>query len=185
MSVSEFTRTGPGWQADQAAWAEIEHLDSFTAPLLAERLGCPLARAQGYLKRWRAEGRVTCSGPGSDGRTLHYHVAPNPISDLTGCSTSQAMWTAMRLLRRFSPTDVLFSVSAARPDISLKEVQSYCQFLAKANVLRVLKKAGFGAREASYAVARNSGPLAPYQKRVRVLIDPNEGQIIWTPEVEE
>jgi len=185
MNVSEHSRTGPGWEADEKAWAEVERLPIFTATTLVERLDFPVSRARKYMKRWHEEGRIASCGTLKDGKTLTYRVAPVPSdgpqkSAIT--TTPQAIWTAIRLLRRFTATDILFAIAAARPDLELKEVQTYCQFLFKAGFLRALKKATMHS-EAIYALARDTGPLAPYQKRVRVLIDPNEGCVAWVPEV--
>ena len=187
MKIAEHSRTGPGWAADERAWAEIEHLPIFTANTLVERLDFPVSRARKYLSRWHEEGRITSCGTLKDGKTLTYRVAPEPstapLEKSTTLSTPQAIWTAIRLLRRFTATDIQFAIANVRPDLELKEVQTYCQFLFKAGFLRALKKATMRS-EAIYALARDTGPLAPYQKRVRVLIDPNEGCVAWVPEVE-
>jgi len=186
MNVSEHSRTRAGWAADEKAWSEVEHLTTFSAATLIERLNFPASRAQKYLRRWNEEGRTVCCGTLDDGKTLLYRVAPEPPAALSQgakpATTSQAIWTAIRHLRRFTSTDILFAIGTIRPDLEAKEVQAYCQFLFKAGFLRVLKKATMRT-EAIYAIARDTGPLAPYQKRVRVLIDPNEGCIAWVPEV--
>ena len=63
--------------------------------------------------------------------------------------------------------------------VSLKDAHIYCQLLLKAEYLRVQQKAVPGRREASYRLIRNTGPLPPMERRVRAVIDQNEGKVTY------
>lgn len=173
-------------QRQEAAWIAARKLDEFTAGQLAAALEVGDETARRRINQWRDEG--ACELVRVEGRQQvfrlteaapeHQPVRGAPRSD------EDALWTAMRLLRRFDPNDLVASTTAARPGMSMQIARTYCQFLAKAGYLRCLAPAVMGKREASYALARNTGPLAPRPRRIRVLVDPNEGGIAWTPEVE-
>ena len=89
------------------------------------------------------------------------------------------LWRAMTLLKEFCPTDLMAMSCTDLVPVSLKDAHIYCQLLLKAEYLRVQQKAVPGRREASYRLIRNTGPLPPMERRVRAVIDQNEGKVTY------
>lgn len=185
MSAVPNYTTGPSHDRDLEARAFARRLEEFTVADLAEHLEVQPLAASTRIERWMDEG--ICRMVRRTGRTRYFamaqagaqqrSVAKGPRSD------EEALWRAMRLLRQFDATDLVASTALARPDIEVATARSYCQFLTRAGYLRCVRPAR-GEREATYSLVRNTGPVAPFMRRVRVLVDPNEGGIAWTPEVE-
>ncbi|MGD1880819.1 MAG: hypothetical protein ACFB11_00675 [Paracoccaceae bacterium] len=89
-----------------------------------------------------------------------------------------ASWTAMRMLRRFTPEDVMVAVSDAQPQLTVSDISSYCETLRKIGYLRQTTKARNG-QSAAYVLVKNTGPLPPEKRRVAAVFDPNEDRYVW------
>lgn len=98
-------------------------------------------------------------------------------------SPQQALWEAMRISRRFTPIDLVAALRGTTPVVDVKEARAYCQALHRAKYLVCKIAAVPGRREATYHMAVDSGPKAPFMKRLTVLVDPNDERVAWTPEV--
>lgn len=96
----------------------------------------------------------------------------NGIQAARYCSTKAAagthkgakIWNAMRMLRRFTATDVCAVVESA----ALGYVKAYARRLASTGFLRVHRDGGNAAP--TYQLVRDSGPVAPSitSRRTRV-----------------
>ena len=98
---------------------------------------------------------------------------------LKRASPEGAMWSAMRTLNVFGPQDLETTLQGAGPQISLRDIQSYCSTLVKSKYLAVLVRAKPDSHSARYRLVKNTGPLPPTSKRVTVLVDPNEDRIVF------
>lgn len=172
-------------ERQNAALIAARKLNEFTARQLAEQTGTGIATARRRINIWRDAGE--CELLRTEGKAqvfrLTEEVATSPAPDLNRNSPEAAFWTAMRILRRFDPTDVIASISAARAGLELHDARAYCQLLMRAGYLRCIAPAKPGKREACYQLVKNTGPMAPHPRRLRVLIDPNEGGVAWVPKV--
>jgi hypothetical protein len=89
------------------------------------------------------------------------------------------LWRSMRLLKEFSPTDLMAMSSTDLIPVNLQDARIYCQLLLKAEYLRVREKAITGRREASYRLIRDTGYLPPVERRLRAVIDQNDGKVSY------
>jgi len=106
--------------------------------------------------------RVACTGR---------EIAPGD------CQTN--LWRAMKILKAFDWRELR---AAAAVELAPATAKFYCQFLARAGYLKVLRDAKPGT-PAAYRLVRNTGPRAPQIQRSRHLYDPNLGEVVWHPEV--
>lgn len=83
------------------------------------------------------------------------------------------MWSTMRILKNFTPQDVLTAIADARGDIDLKRVETYCRLLLKAGYLSALEKARPNGHPARYMLVNDTGPLPPIQRTLPVVVDGN------------
>lgn len=110
--------------------------------------------------------------------TIRNHDPRAALSEESRFSNEGRLWTAMRILRVFTPQDLEASLFGTGDAIRQSQIQSYCSLLSRAGFLRVLQKAIPKKRVARYQLVRNPGPLPPVQKRVTVVFDPNEERFI-------
>lgn len=103
-----------------------------------------------------------------------------------GSATSQKpqeahnnMWTAMRQIGDFTPTDLSAAATTELLAIDQATAMAYCQLLTRAGYLRVVRKARPNRREAAYRLIRNTGPFPPKAKRVRGVYDQNLGEFTY------
>ncbi|SUZ34108.1 hypothetical protein ROE7235_03890 [Roseibaca ekhonensis] len=166
-------------------WTAACELGEFTYADLAARAEVSLSTVQNVVKAWLRQERAVELDKGPK-RALRFRVVADGQvpAELRAdgrkrrAETAQGnCWTAMRRLRSFTPTDIAAHASTDTCEVRRDFAQSYCQMLSRAGYLHVLKKALPGRREATYRLARNSGPLAPVERRVRAVYDPNESQI--------
>lgn len=112
---------------------------------------------------------------------LEFHTVTKLVVDRS--SPEAALWTAMRTMRRFEPIDLITALKASDADVDLDAAKRYCNILLKARYLRCISKAVTGRRDARYTLTIDSGPLPPVQRRMTVLVDPNEERVAWVPAV--
>ena len=172
------TFTSPASKAKEVtAWAVAQHLREFSYSQLAIDAQITLVHATHITQLWKTEGRVTVINDDRRGSArLRFAVVPDfrlPVPADCRDAIDQ-MWAAMRKLGSFRPTDV---ASLCAIGVAPEEAQAYCRVLLEGKYLRVEKTAVPLVREAIYRLARNTGPRAPRQKRVRAIIDPNAGTV--------
>lgn len=159
------------------AWDIAQKLGAFSYAQLATDARITLVHATHVTRAWAREGRVKLVSdlPRGAGR-LRFEIVIGfklPVEPSNRDAYDQ-MWAAMRKFGSFRPTDV---ASVCAIGVTSDEAQAYCRVLLEGDYLRVVKTAVPNVREAIYRLARNTGPRAPRQKRVRAIIDPNAGTV--------
>jgi hypothetical protein len=142
-------------------------------------------QVQKLVSRWEEAGAVKATGVGPDRRT-QYGVTDatvfDRLADVSEASPAPIrreqsdvgnMWTAMRGLATFSPVDISAQASTEEIEVTVLRAREYCRTLLRHNYLKVVRKAVPGKREPVYRLIRNTGPVAPREKRVTVLEDVN------------
>lgn len=162
-----------------AAWAVALRMTAFGYGEIEAELKISARQAVRIVRGWLDEGLLVAvqSGPGL--RSL-WKAAPNAARPPRpkARTAEDNMWTAMRGLKSFTPTDLAaHSASPALP-VDADAAQAYCRSLLAAGYLGVMRKAEPGRREAIYRLARNTGPKPPREKRVRAVIDDNTNAIV-------
>ena len=98
-------------------------------------------------------------------------LCPTPYGRRTG-----AMWTAWRKLRRATIDDVVLAVRAAGVELRADHARTYAHALDRAGYLRRVSRGHRLTGRGTYAVDRDSGPLAPME-REGGMHDPNTGAL--------
>lgn len=136
---------------------------------LAETLQSLLGR--GMLRETgRKGGKVTYSA--------HSQKQAHKMARERRKSAPGAMWTAIRIQKRFAAKDIYAALAASRPDLSVADVQAYCTTLTRAGYLRAVRKARRDI-PARYLLVRDTGPLPPVEQRLPVVIDTNEDRAVY------
>lgn len=131
------------------------------------------------VRSWLAQGLVEKTASGHGLRNL-FRVKPGAAlpDPLPGRTVEDNLWTAMRGLKSFRPSDLAAHATTdtvlATPDMA----QAYCRALLAAGYLSVAVKAIPGRREAIYRLVRDTGPRPPRERRVRAIMDPNLDEVI-------
>jgi hypothetical protein len=158
------------------AWEIARTRRRFTASELQGFATLSVNLARHLVREWIAEGRVVVAEAGGQGKACVVSVVtdwqPGPVDGPRSAELN--MWTAIRRLREFTPTDI--AAHAATPDQPVTALQSttYARALLAAGYVRVRERAIPGRREARYRLIRDTGPQAPVVRRVQVLCDPND-----------
>lgn len=92
----------------------------------------------------------------------------------------QKIWTAIRVLRGFSYSEVVMTASTGGDSVSEDEVRKYVQSLVRA---KYVKKCG-PSRPARFILlpVRNTGPKPLMIQRGGNVFDPNKNAVVWTRE---
>lgn len=88
----------------------------------------------------------------------------------------QRMWSAMKVLKRFTFRDLSFAAAVGHAD-----AHDYCCLLRKAKYLKVLEPAKPTCSPEVYVLdrAKDTGPLAPMIKRGDIVYDRNLKKAVW------
>ena len=93
----------------------------------------------------------------------------------------EQMWRTMKILNEFTYRDLAINASIEDSAISNDDAKSYCNKLAKAGYLAVVKK---GTRTSltryRFLNSKNTGPKPPRVKKVTQVFDPNTNKVMWT-----
>lgn len=164
----------------EAGWAFALQRSQFTYQEIAAHMRIAIDPAMTYVRGWEREGAVRVINPGLGTNHRIFEVTPGyerPVS-LRLRSPEENLWTAMRRLRSFTPTDLAAHATTDTVSVPVEKAGDYCRFLLAADYVRVARKADPSRhREAIYTLARETGPQPPREKRVRALWDPNTDQI--------
>lgn len=158
------------------AWEAAQTRKRFTAKELQSFAAVSEPFARHLVRTWTAEGRVTVAVPGGQGKAVVVAVVPDWKPQGAGVprTADLNMWTTMRGLREFAPTDVAVHSDTPDQPVTVATATTYCRALLTAGYVTVRSKAVPGRREARYRLVRDTGPLAPVVRRVLALCDPNE-----------
>jgi len=92
-----------------------------------------------------------------------------------------AIWTAIRIKKRFRPSDLLNALRQSREDITMGDVTRYCRTLMTAGFIRPPKPTTRITAETPFLLINNAGPLPPRKRIMTVVIDPNVEKIVYSP----
>lgn len=161
-----------------AAWAHAVRLDAFGYSEISRAMKIGHDAATRIVRSWAADGVLEPVQTGHRLRKL-WRVRPGrrPVLPAPTRSAEQNMWTAMRGLQSFTPTDIAAHASTAAVAVESGVAAAYARALTAAGYLRVARKAAAGGREAIYRLVRNSGPRPPVERRVRAVVDGNTSAI--------
>ena len=153
--------------------AAARRLASWTREELAREAGASYPVAHAWVERQIRQGLVErARGPGE---TRFARVAAG--GGATG-SPHEHMWAAMRRLPSFTAGELAAIASTEAVVIGEALAGPYCRALARAGYLRAVRKAVPGVRPASYRLVRNTGPMAPVERRVSGIHDANTQEFI-------
>ncbi len=138
------------------------------------------------VRDWLRSGLVLPVEREINGRKLWKTIAgteggfdPSALKTQTRIRTrDDNIWTAMRGLKSFSPTELAAHANTDTVAVGIDAAQAYCRALLASGHLTVARKAQPGRKEAIYRLARNTGPRAPREKRVRAVIDDNTDAVV-------
>lgn len=180
--------SAPARKAMAGAWDVALRLERFSYAALADAAGISLGMATAAARGWATEGRLVVieGGVGSVRKLFGINPVWAPPTG-TGRRTPEInLWTAMRRLRAFTPTDLAAHADTEEVPVSVDLARTYCRDLVSAGYLAVAQKAVPGLREAHYRLLRNTGPRAPTLRRALCLVDPNlrevspiKGTVTW------
>lgn len=162
--------------ARDRAWDQVKGLPSFTVDQVADLTGVKRETARGYCRTWELEGKARVSER-PFGKPMVYTPSGTvpPIEGYTPTGSPEGnMWTVMRRLRQFSPTDLAAHSNAGGVEVTIDQARVYARALMSAGYLKVRVTAQPGIREAVYQLIGNTGPRPPVVKRVSGVFDPNE-----------
>lgn len=93
---------------------------------------------------------------------------------------TQQMWHAMRILKKFSYTDLSVTASTEETPVSILTAKAYAKTLCKAGYLRREKEGLY-----CFIASRYTGPRAPMIQRLKTVFDPNLQKIVWQQEAND
>jgi hypothetical protein len=183
----DLTAAGPKPYGRDAIWSEIRRQRDFTFRSIEDATDIPKKTIKTYVESLVAAGIVEQTGVGENKQRLFKLVADKGVhaprvrkdgSESEQGRASESMWTAMRLMKQFSPRDLAINASTEEVPVSEVHAKDYCKFLSRARYLRVVKPSKPGT-QAVYQFVRFTGPRAPMVQRVKQVFDPNTGTVVW------
>lgn len=164
----------------EAAWAFVQTKHDFSYRDICGQLHITLEAATAIVRGWESEGAVITvrEGRGNAHRlwaAVKGFVRKQPPRTR---SAEENLWTAMRGLGSFTPTDLAAHATTDTVQVGADKAAEYCRSLLAASYLKVIRKAQPSShREAIYSLVRKTGPQPPTEKRVRALFDPNTQEV--------
>ena len=157
-----------------AAWGIACRHEQFGYAEIATGLHISLKRATAIVALWEREGAIQPLEEAQGRRRMFTADRDFVRLDKRSRSPEDNLWHAMRRLRSFSPTDLAAHSNTETVEVPTQKAADYCRALLAAGYLRVARRAAPAMkREAIYALARDTGPRPPREKRVRAVYDPN------------
>lgn len=162
-------------------WKAIRELKVFRVSELARAAHVDRGRVyvHDYLRGLIRAGIITVEALASDRRARMYTLvkdvgvdAPRVRRDgtLVPESAQQTMWRGMKILRTFSPQDLVAHAAMAGITIKPSVAAHYCEWLDRGRYLTPLHARGESPR---YRFFRDTGPKAPQVLRLTALYDLN------------
>lgn len=173
-------------------WDTAKRLGDWTYASLADAAGMTYFQVTRHVRGWEQAGAVSAVSLDPDRRTRFAVINPEAIDVAQDArpaiparprqTPAGNMWTAMRGLGSFTPVDLAAHASTEEVQVTLDAARAYARALARGGYLRIVRKAIPGKREAIYRLVRNTGPLAPRERRVTLLYDANQDAFVGGPE---
>ncbi|MEL7112611.1 MAG: hypothetical protein AAGK93_06665 [Pseudomonadota bacterium] len=167
-------------------------LGTFTYFDLAARASTQTKTVGNIVQRWEKQGLVERLGKGPKNR-MQFKVtekgstrlgAPLDKDAFSSVSPEKNMWTAMRMLKMFTPRDIAVQARTDAVDITLEQARAFCRMLVRGEqpYLKARRTAIPGRREATYQLIHDTGPIPPRECRVRAIYDANLAAFTHMPE---
>ncbi|MFC4214012.1 hypothetical protein ACFP4H_12805 [Pseudophaeobacter arcticus] len=173
----------PGTDHERKIWQFISAHRHFTnGDVMAAFPENPL-ETMGFLRALRAAKVVKFWGreKATAFYTVHSPKEQRVAAKDLRSSTEGAIWSAIRIKRRFRPLELHQALLPTRPELSQDEVTRYCRTLNKAGYIKPPKPTKKITCETPFNLVNNTGPLPPHSQRVTVIVDPNEDRISYSP----
>jgi hypothetical protein len=181
----------------QEVWDALSALRTFKVddlagrPKGASRIGLTRLLVQDYVSGWLHGGHLRRVGTDAQWHPIYERVTesaeapslPKRRSGQLSEAQAQAIWTAARLMKVFDTVDLSACASTGDVYVTQDDARMFCRMLLTAGYLRVVQMARPNVRAARYKLLRDTGPLAPLEKRVRAVIDPNLADYVYLPEL--
>jgi hypothetical protein len=134
-----------------------------------------------FLRKLRRDGLLKPCG--RDGQTQYFTVFSTAQTSEFAANKrgvkEGAMWQAMRILKTFTVADLKMSLAAGGPELSEKQIQTYCSLLVTVKYLKVLKSAKIDKAFTRYQLIKDTGPLPLVRRQIMVVKDSNMDKIIY------
>lgn len=165
----------PAEQSEKIAWETAQQMGQFTTFSLAAETHVPWLRVRRtYIPLWLRRGRIEKLGLGRKRRLIYrVTVAPSVVAVPPPMTADQSMWNTARRMGQFTADDIHMLSNTPSVPVDRKTADAFCARLMKAKYVRCLRKAIPGRQKALYFLHRETGPLAPVERRVRAIWDPN------------
>jgi hypothetical protein len=164
----------------EAAWALALRLPQFGYGEIAAEMKISIEKSTRIVRDWDGHGALELLQSGSGLRKLWKvkpgcdRAAPAP----RGRSAGENLWTAIRGLRSFTPTDIAAHASTDLVQVATADAQAYCRVLLAGGYLKVERKASPPRKqEAIYRLILNTGPRPPRHARVSAVVDDNTNSV--------
>ncbi|CUH68022.1 hypothetical protein TG4357_03346 [Thalassovita gelatinovora] len=162
-------------------WNLAKIHEEFTAHDLAAAAHRSLEHVRQSIKDWVRWGYAKADGKRGNRdlyRVVKGKTGTPPATDPSGrvianVTPHQSMWFVIRKSGVFSYRDVAMQANTQDVAVIEDQARDYCQMLANAGYLDVVRKADGKGRLALYRLVKNTGPLPPREKRIRAVWDDN------------
>lgn len=171
--------------ARERIWAAIRaQTEPWTLATIALASTAERSRVKDYVTGLRAAGIVAAHAPSPrPGVAATYRLAVDRGVDAPRVRTDGSevppsgrarMWRAMKMLRIFTVAELAAQASLPDAPVALGEADHYCHWLARGCYL-----IDNGTDRWVFIPGRDTGPKAPQVLRVKRLLDPNNGEIVY------
>lgn len=163
----------------EAAWTAALRMEQFGYAEIATAVKISLEQATRIVRGWLKEGALDQMQEASGAHRLLWRCKEDfvRIEPLRQRTPEENMWTAMRRLPSFIPTDLAAHATTETVSVTPEEAGRYCRVLLDAGYLRVARRADPSlGREAIYRLVDVTGPRPPLPRRVRAVVDQNTGE---------
>jgi hypothetical protein len=159
----------------EVAWAEMKKLPAFGYKDVSSLARITVEKASRIVRHWDRCGVLEMTQARRGKQRALWRIMPGATRPQVpvGRTVEDNIWTSMRHLGSFTPTDLQAHSNTGTVVVSLDETAAYCRALLAAGYLRVNRKAVPGRNEATYRLIENTGPRPPRERRVRAIVDPN------------
>ncbi|RJF94837.1 hypothetical protein D3874_03210 [Oleomonas cavernae] len=167
-------------------WAKIRQLQTFTIDQVATPARVDRSSARTFVFGLEKAGYLVRLDPNPDTKELRFQLAKDagaavPRIGKDGERVTQgdlraAAWRAMRSLKVFTIRDLHVTSG-----ISETDAKSYINYLVKAGFLayRLKSKHAGQVSRLAFIESRFTGPKAPQVTSIKVVFDPNVGEVVW------
>lgn len=160
-----------------AAWAVAQRRGVFGYAEIAVEAGLSERTVERILRQWQAAGvaRVAARRDGVRRKLFELTPGTDRPDRPRGRTPEDNLWFAMRKLRSFTPSELALAATTDGIPVTTETAAAYCRALLASDHLSVARKATPGKREAIYRLVRETGPKPPRERRVRAIVDDNDG----------